>query len=49
MKTQRMFKKSMNKTRRFKGKIYKYTPENIVTIFEGAEKERIVKMNFIAI
>ena len=33
MKTQRMFKKSMNKTRRFKGKIYKYTPENIVTIF----------------
>jgi len=33
MKTQGMFKKSMNKTRRFKGKIYKYTPENIVTMF----------------
>jgi len=33
MKTQSMFKKSMNKTRRFKGKIYKYTPENIVTMF----------------
>jgi hypothetical protein len=33
MKTQRMSKKVGNKTRRFKGKIYKYTPENIVTMF----------------
>ena len=33
MKTQRMFKKSMNKTRRFKGKIYKYNIENIVIMF----------------
>jgi hypothetical protein len=28
-----MYKKGGNKTRRFKGKIYKYTPENIVTMF----------------
>ena len=33
MKTQSMYKKGGNKTRRFKGKIYKYTPENIVTMF----------------
>ena len=33
MKTQRMFKKSMNKTRRFKGNVYKYNIENIVTMF----------------
>jgi len=33
MKTQSMFKKSMNKTRRVKGKVYKYNPENIVTMF----------------
>ena len=33
MKTQRMYKKGGNKTRRVKGKIYKYNPENIVTIF----------------
>jgi len=38
MKTQSMykksmFKKSMNKTRRVKNNVYKYTPENIVTMF----------------
>ena len=33
MKTQSIFKKSGNKTRRFKGKVYKYNPENIVTMF----------------
>ena len=33
MKTQRMSKKVGNKTRRVKGKVYKYTPENIVTMF----------------
>ena len=33
MKTQSMSKKGANKTRRVKGKIYKYNPENIVTIF----------------
>ena len=33
MKTQSMFKKSMNKTRRVKSKGYKYNIENIVTMF----------------
>jgi DNA-binding ferritin-like protein len=33
MKTQSMFKKVGNKTRRFKRTIYKYNPENIVTMF----------------
>jgi len=33
MKTQSMYKKVGNKTRRVKGKVYKYTPENIVTMF----------------
>ena len=33
MKTQSMFKKSMNKTRRVKNNVYKYNPENIVTMF----------------
>lgn len=35
MKTQSMFKKGGNKTRRVKGKgkVYKYNPENMVTMF----------------
>ena len=33
MKTQSMSKKGANKTRRFKGKVYKYNSENIVTMF----------------
>jgi hypothetical protein len=33
MKTQRMSKKVGNKTRRVKSNVYKYTPENIVTMF----------------
>ena len=33
MKTQSIFKKSGNKTRRLKSKVYKYNPENIVTMF----------------
>ena len=33
MKTQSMSKKGANKTRRFKGKIYKYNIENIVIMF----------------
>ena len=33
MKTQSMYKKGGNKTRRFKGKVYKYNSENIVTMF----------------
>ena len=33
MKTQSMFKKGANKTRRVKSKVYKYNIENIVTMF----------------
>ena len=33
MKTQSMYKKGGNKTRRFKGKVYKYNSENIVTMY----------------
>lgn len=33
MKTQSMYKKGGNKTRRVKSNVYKYTPENIVTMF----------------
>ena len=33
MKTQSIFKKGGNKTRRVKSKVYKYKPENIVTMF----------------
>jgi hypothetical protein len=33
MKTQSMYKKGGNKTRRVKSNVYKYTPENIVIMF----------------
>ena len=33
MKTQSMFKKGANKTRRVKSKVYKYNIENIVIMF----------------
>jgi hypothetical protein len=33
MKTQSMYKKGGNKTRRVKNKVYKYNPENIVIMF----------------
>ena len=33
MKTQSMSKKGANKTRRFKGNVYKYNIENIVIMF----------------